>query len=60
MAELVPFFAENGDIAHMALFLWAASASAVAAFTLKELSRSHTRYEDFVDEIRRATRQLGS
>ena len=60
MSELVHFWAEHGDVGHMALFLWALGASAVAMFALKELKRSHTRYEDFVDEIRKATTHFGN
>jgi hypothetical protein len=39
MDELIRIFGERGDLAHLALFLWAASASALAAFALRELAR---------------------
>jgi hypothetical protein len=34
MDELVSIFSARGDLAHLALFLWATSASALAAFAL--------------------------
>lgn len=43
----------RGDLAHLALFLWAVAASALAAHALKELSRSNRRFEDFVTAIAR-------
>lgn len=44
---------ERGDLAHLALFLWAASASALAVALLKELAACNRRFGDFVDEIDR-------
>lgn len=49
----------RGDLAHLALFLWASGASGLSAWALKELSRSNRRFEDFVTEISRVTRLLG-
>jgi hypothetical protein len=43
----------RGDLAHLALFLWASAASALAWYALKELSRSNRRFEDFVTAIAR-------
>ncbi|NBN62900.1 hypothetical protein [Pannonibacter tanglangensis] len=44
---------ERGDLAHLALLLWAGSASALAGLLLKELSASNRRFSQFVDEIER-------
>jgi hypothetical protein len=46
-------FAERGDLAHLALFLWASGASALLVWTLKELSACNKRFNDFVNEIAR-------
>jgi hypothetical protein len=51
MTELIRTFAQRGDLAHLALFLWATSASALAAFALKELAAASRRFDDFVREL---------
>jgi len=53
MTELIRTFAQRGDLAHLALFLWATSASALAAFALKELAAASRRFDDFVRELAR-------
>lgn len=50
---------QRGDLAHLALFLWASGASGLSVWALKELARSNRRFEDFVTEISRVTRLLG-
>src|SRR5947209_5723348 len=37
MSELIRIFIERGDLAHLALFLWAAAASFALWFALREL-----------------------
>jgi len=44
---------ERGDLAHLALFLWASGASGLLVWTLKELATSNRRFNDFVNEIAR-------
>src|SRR5438128_11631791 len=51
MDDLTKTIAERGDLAHLALFLWASGASAVLVWTLKELAKANQRFEDFVKEI---------
>lgn len=51
MDELTKTFAGRGDLAHLALFLWASGASGVVVFLLRELSAANKRFEDFVKEI---------
>ncbi len=51
-------FRERGDLAHLALFLWATSASAVAAFALRELAAATRRFDDFVRELARFNARL--
>lgn len=61
MAELIRIFTERGDLAHLALFLWASAASAAFLFTLRELAGASRRFDDFVRELslfnRRARRR---
>ena len=51
MDDLTKTFAANGDLAHLALFLWASGASGLLLWTLRELARANQRFEDFVKEI---------
>ena len=51
MPDLIRIFVERGDLAHLALFLWAASASAAALMTLRALIASARRFDDFVREL---------
>lgn len=47
---------QRGDLAHLALFLWASGASGLLFWTLKELAASNRRFNDFVSEIARLNR----
>ena len=51
MDELTKTIASRGDLAHLALFLWASGASGLLVWTLRELARANQRFEDFVKEI---------
>ena len=51
MDDLTRTIAERGDLAHLALFLWASGASGLLAWCLKELASANRRFEDFVKEI---------
>ena len=53
MSDLIVTFGERGDLAHLALFLWASAASALAWFALRELAASMRRFDDFVRELAR-------
>lgn len=61
MSDLIRTFSERGDLAHLALFLWASAASAAFLVTLRELSGATKRFDDFVRELslfnRRARRK---
>jgi hypothetical protein len=59
MSDLAQTFAERGDLAHLALFLWASSASALALFALRELTASMRRFDDFVRELARFNKTFG-
>ena len=53
MTEVTREFAGRGDLAHLALFLWASGASGLLIWTLRELAVSNRRFNDFVSEIAR-------
>ncbi len=51
MDELTKTVAERGDLAHLALFLWATGASALLVWALRELVVASQRFNAFVREI---------
>jgi hypothetical protein len=51
MDELTRTIAARGDLAHLALFLWASSATGLLVWTLRELAAANRRFNDFVREI---------
>jgi hypothetical protein len=53
MPDLIQTFTTRGDLAHLALFLWATSATALAWFALRELTAASRRFDDFVRELTR-------
>jgi hypothetical protein len=60
MDAILNRFAAASDIGHIALLLWALSASALAFRTLKELSGANRRFDDFVRELARFNRRHGA
>jgi hypothetical protein len=59
MPDITGTFIQRGDLAHLALFLWASSASALAWFALRELIATARRFDDFVRELSRFNRKFG-
>lgn len=59
MSDLIATFSQRGDLAHLALFLWASFASALAVFALKELTAASRRFDDFVRELARFNEYFG-
>ena len=51
MSDLVRTFSDRGDLAHLALFLWASAASLALLFTLRELASVSRRFDDFIREL---------
>lgn len=49
---------ERGDLAHLALFLWAIAANSLAVWVLRELALSNRRFNDFVREIARLNQRF--
>ena len=56
MSDVTREFVQRGDLAHLALFLWASGASALLVWALRELAASNKRFNDFVAEIARLNR----
>jgi hypothetical protein len=59
MDEVMRTFSERGDLAHLALFLWASGASGALLFTLRELAAASRRFDDFIRELSRFNRRAG-
>ncbi len=59
MDELVRHVAERGDLAHLALFLWAGAASLMVARLARDLSAANRRFDDFVRELAHFNRRFG-
>ena len=59
MTDLTKLIAERGDLAHLALFLWASGASALLALALRELIAANRRFEFFMRELARFNRRFG-
>jgi hypothetical protein len=57
MSELIRIFTERGDLAHLALLLWAVAASAALLSVLRELAAAARRFDDFVRELARFNRR---
>ncbi len=51
MDELTKTIVTRGDLAHLALFLWASGATGLLVWTLRELVAANRRFDDFVKEI---------
>ena len=51
MDELTKTIASRGDLAHLALFLWASGASALLVWALREMAKVNQHFNDFVQEI---------
>jgi len=53
MAGVTEAFIARGDLAHLALFLWASAASALALGLVRELAAANRRFDAFVRELAR-------
>ncbi len=57
--RIVTTVAERGDLAHLALLVWAGAASVLCARLLAELAAASRRFDDFVRELARFNRRHG-
>jgi hypothetical protein len=59
MNEVLAVFLQRGDLAHLALLLWALGASALLARTLRDLADAHQRFDTFLRELARFNTRYG-
>ena len=59
MPDLIDIFAARGDLAHLALLLWALTSTGLAWFALRELTAASRRFDDFVRELARFNEHFG-
>jgi len=58
LMELARLFVARGDLAHLALFLWAAASTLLLLVALRELSRANRRFNDFIELLARFARKV--
>lgn len=56
--DLTRVFAERGDLAHLALFLWASGSSGLLLLAFRELAAQTRRFDAFVTEIAHLNRRI--
>ena len=59
MPDLVTIIVERGDLAHLALFLWATGSSGLLGWAMKEIACANRRFDAFVRELARFNRKYG-
>jgi hypothetical protein len=59
LTELISLFAARGDLAHVALLLWALAMTTLAWFALREVAAASRRFDDFVRELARFNDRFG-
>ena len=59
MNEIAQSFVERGDLAHLALLLWASGASGLLGWSLRELAAANRRFDAFVRELQHFNQRFG-
>jgi hypothetical protein len=59
MNDVIEQFIQRGDLAHLALFLWASGSSGLLVWSLRELANANRRFDAFVRELSRFNHQFG-
>jgi hypothetical protein len=59
MGSITESILTRGDLAHLALFLWASGASALLYQTLREMAAANRRFDAFVRELARFNNRHG-
>ena len=59
MNDVLASVIARGDLAHLALFLWAASATALLFLTLRELAAAVRRFDAFVRALNHFNSRFG-
>jgi len=60
MTDILNAILDRGDLAHLALFLWACVATAQAHMAMRQLSEATRRIDSFVRELARFNRRCGN
>ena len=59
MNDLIGIFSARGDLAHLALLLWAGSATTLLYVAMRALAAAVSRFDDFVRELTRFNDRYG-
>jgi hypothetical protein len=59
MNDITQSIIARGDLAHLALFLWASGASGLLLFSLRESAAANRRFDEFVRELSNFNRRFG-
>jgi hypothetical protein len=59
MNDVIEQFIQRGDLAHLALFLWASGSSGLLVWSLRELASANRRFDAFVRELSRFNYHFG-
>jgi len=60
MSDILDAILQRGDLAHLALFLWACAATVQAYLAMRELGEATRRLDAFVRELARFNRRCRS
>jgi hypothetical protein len=58
IAQVLESIIARGDLAHLALFIWAAGASLLLAGVLRDAAAASRRFDEFVRELARFNRRF--
>lgn len=59
LAAITDSVLARGDLAHLALFLWAGGASALLLLAFREIAAAHRRFDAFLRELARFNNRHG-
>ncbi|KAF0227822.1 MAG: hypothetical protein FD175_2528 [Beijerinckiaceae bacterium] len=59
MTSITESILSRGDLAHLALFLWASGASALLVHVFREMAAANRRFDAFVRELARFNNRHG-
>ena len=59
MNDITSSFIARGDLAHLALLMWASGASGLLMWTMRELAAANRRFDEFVRELQRFNHHFG-
>lgn len=60
LSDILDAILQRGDLAHLALFLWACAATAQAHLAMREVAEATRRIDAFVRELARFNRRCGN